>query len=107
MEKFDIDWLKKNAESIHYFGLGFIQVKINFPNRIHFYTTQLDKTVQEEEIHNHRYNFKSQILKGRFTQTIFTANKTDLSYTHYMTQESCNENDKTEFPLLSVNLLSS
>lgn len=33
----NIDWLKANSTMIHYFGLGFIQVKLGDLDRVHFY----------------------------------------------------------------------
>lgn len=60
----DIDWLKKNHQMIHYFGLGFIQLKVTDTIRLHFYTVELPKIVDDEEIHNHRYSFTSRIMKG-------------------------------------------
>lgn len=66
------DWLKQNCESIRYFGLGFIQINIkNTRRRYHFYTPETAPTANKEEIHNHRYNFKSNILYGSIKQTIY------------------------------------
>lgn len=56
--------LQNNYKIIHYFGLGFIQLKINDDVRYHFYTKELPSILPKEEIHNHRYNFTSEILKG-------------------------------------------
>lgn len=67
----DIDWLKKNHLLIHYFGLGFIQLKINQYHRMHFYTKELPAIVPEEDIHNHRYNFTSHVVKGYLSQEIY------------------------------------
>ncbi len=83
------DWIIKNAEAIHYFGLGFIQVKLNNFERLHFYTKELDSTVQPEEIHNHRYNFVSTVLKGHLKQDIYEFIY-NAGNTHIMSKESCN-----------------
>lgn len=82
----DIDWLKKNCSMIHFFGLGFIQLKINNQYRLHFYTKDLQSIIGEEDIHNHRYDFSSRILKGHFSQEIFKAIEGN---THIKEDESC------------------
>lgn len=64
-----IDMLKSCNHGIHYFGLGFIQIKVNNIN-YHFYTNKW--TIIEDNIHTHKYNFTSNILKGKLTQTIYT-----------------------------------
>jgi hypothetical protein len=98
----NINWLKENAKLIHYFGLGFIQIKLNENERIHFYTNKLARTVQEEEIHNHRYNFVSRILKGIFTQTIYEIDYSGADF--ILTQETCKE-EKISFPKVPCNII--
>ena len=94
MEKYlDLDWLWANKTMVHYFGLGFIQLKIDNHHRVHFYTNDLMKTVGDEEIHNHRYNFVSEVLKGEFSQDIYDVTPVSMEEaTHLLSQESCNEN---------------
>lgn len=92
----NIDWLKSEAAMIHYFGLGFIQLKLKDPSvRIHFYTKLLPPIVAEEDIHNHRYGFKSYIIKGEFTQELFLpvrVTDTDQEDSSYVIEkESCKE----------------
>jgi hypothetical protein len=84
----DIDWLKANHQMVHYFGLGFIQLKMNHQDRLHFYTSELPPTVPEEDVHNHRYCFTSTILKGYFRQELFRVVEGD---THLREQETCKE----------------
>ena len=97
-EFLDIDWLKKNYQMVHYFGLGFIQLKLNQEERLHFYTDKIKKTVEEEEVHNHRYNFVSTILSGNFQQEVYEVNAAAHEKQYYLTQETCNAEDKQEFP---------
>lgn len=66
-----IEDLKKNYQMIHYFGLGFIQLKLNDTYRLHFYTDRISKILDEEEVHNHRYDFTSYVLKGKFNMKLF------------------------------------
>lgn len=92
----DLSFLQNNHSRIYFFGLGFIQVKINDKYRVHFYTKELPSTTMLEEIHNHRYDFKSDILKGTLTQELYgyTLNP-DGEYR--LTQETCNPSNKKEF----------
>ncbi len=89
-----VDWLKDNIELIHYFGLGFIQLKINKEYRLHFYTPELPPIVPKEDVHNHRYDFTSMILKGIFTQEIYGIVSNEN--THITREESCNPDVKCE-----------
>ncbi len=63
--------LKKRCTKIHYFGLGFIQIKLGDRHRLHVYTEALPPIVESDEIHDHRYNFYSTVLHGSFHQEIF------------------------------------
>lgn len=99
----NIDWIKKNHQKIHYFGLGFIQVKLSDTERLHFYTDELPKTVQQEEIHNHRYNFVSKILFGEMLHYIYEVDE-NPNGEYLLTKESCNEDNKLNDPGISVNI---
>jgi hypothetical protein len=91
--KLEIDWLKKNHQMIHYFGLGFIQLKIDKHNRLHFYTPELPPIIDEEDIHNHRYDFTSSILRGKMEQQLFVEIP---GATHIKEDESCQADVKPE-----------
>ncbi len=54
-----------------YFGLGFFQLKLNDSNRIHYYHADLKPILHEEEVHDHRYWFFSNVLKGSLTNKIW------------------------------------
>lgn len=54
-----------------YFGLGFIQLKVDNVYRYHFYHNSLHAIVPEDEIHDHRYYFKSHVLQGTFIQLLY------------------------------------
>lgn len=70
----NIDWLRsmseKNGTPPHWFGLGFIQLKLTENTRIHFWLPWL-KGSEREEIHNHRYNFVSRVLAGSLHKEIY------------------------------------
>ena len=80
-----IDQLKNNYTRLYYFGLGFIQLKLDETYRLHFYTDQLDQNT--DSVHNHRYDFTSKILKGSFTNRIYDLVEGDK---YLLTNESCN-----------------
>ncbi len=88
MNYLDVKWLKANHQMIHYFGLGFIQLKIDQKHRMHFYTGELPAIVSEEDIHNHRYDFTSRVLMGVLEQEFFAITDGD---THVLEKESCKE----------------
>lgn len=90
----DLDWLKHNCQMIHYFGLGFIQLKIDKEYRMHFYTPELPPIISEEDVHNHRYDFTSVILCGSLTQEIYEC--VDEKDTHILEEESCQPGIKCE-----------
>jgi len=64
---FDIDWLRSKGAEPHWFGLGFIQLKLDAYERMHFWHPDLTADINEEELHDHRYAFRSAILVGSLT----------------------------------------
>lgn len=89
IEQVRIDTLKKEAEFIHYFGLGFIQIKLTPETRMHFYAKELPPIISEEDLHDHRYDFTSHILSGVLRQEIFGIAEGN---THILELENCKEN---------------
>src|SRR5690606_30989934 len=63
----DIDHLRSYGATPHWFGLGFIQLKLTNDTRIHFWHPALMADTPEEELHDHRYRFHSHILLGNIT----------------------------------------
>lgn len=96
-----VDWLKKNHQMIHYFGLGFIQLKIDKYRRLHFYTSELPPIVDDEDVHNHRYNFTSFVLKGDFCQHVFDVVP---GMTHVMEEETCRKGEEAKCWVVSCSL---
>lgn len=64
-----LDLLQKSHTKIHFFGLGFIQVKMNDDSRYHFYHPELESFV--ENPHNHRYYFTSTVIRGSLRNHIW------------------------------------
>lgn len=92
----DIDFLKANCQRLYFFGLGFIQVKLNESERVHFYTNAFQKTTVAEEVHNHRYDFESTIIKGLIVQELFSYRLEDEGDS-WITKETCNPEIKQVF----------
>lgn len=92
-----VDWLKNESTMIHYFGLGFIQIKLKNPSlRIHIYTELLPPITSEEDIHNHRYDFTSYIVKGEFKQELFSSTHSESLESKYIIEaESCKEGQES------------
>lgn len=82
----DIKFLKQNAKMIHAFGLGFIQIKLSDTIRLHVYCSDVKITTDPEDLHDHRYNFESHILKGKLVNEIYSIFDGD---THKLSFESC------------------
>lgn len=54
-----------------WFGLGFIQLKMDENNRFHFWHPELPtNSVYEHEWHDHRYDFKSSVIVGSITNEL-------------------------------------
>ena len=84
-----------NGTPPHWFGLGFIQLKLTENTRIHFWLPWL-KGKEREEIHNHRYNFVSRVLAGSLHKEIYAvttpmiyAGPVDDEYTHELFTTTC------------------
>lgn len=64
-------FLRKNHTKIHYWGLGFIQVKVGEDVNYHFYIEELPATFNIETPHNHPRDFHSTILFGVLEETLY------------------------------------
>lgn len=92
----------KTMGTPEYFGLGFIQLKIDTKYRMHFYHDDLIPIVPDEELHDHRYNFTSHILNGTFTQEIYDFQETEDG-THQLKEVDCqNPDNKMEGSVLGT-----
>ncbi len=101
--KLDINLLKKEFQMIHFFGLGFVQLKVDNNLRYHFYHPDLKLIVDDEEIHNHRYDFISTILAGSLTNHLYDYS-ISKNGTHLLEKESCNQSLKINNEPLNVNI---
>ena len=64
-------WLRAHGDA-HYFGLGFIQIKLDAIWRVHVWTPDWPTIPGAEyELHDHRYAFNSEVLKGALHHELF------------------------------------
>ena len=83
----DIEHLKALGVTPHYFGLGFIQLKLDDTRRLHFWVPEWPTIPgSESELHDHRYDFSSSVLKGAVEHDIFA-----LGPVHATAFEGCLE----------------
>lgn len=101
--KLDIDFLKQHHRQIHFFGLGFVQMKLDDNLRMHFYHPDLKPIVGDEEIHNHRYDFISTVLAGRFSQRLYHVDIGEGT-DYEMVYESCTPGEEIDPQPVGVNL---
>lgn len=66
-----IEVLQRHNLKPRWFGLGFIQVKVDEKLRYHFWHPELVATVPPEEIHDHRYAYHSRIIRGKMDQRFY------------------------------------
>jgi hypothetical protein len=83
-----VDSLRASGCIPHWFGLGFIQLKLNDSQRLHFWHPDLAQDVPEEELHDHRYEFESKILVGELTHQVFEFKQSEDG-DHEMVHVSC------------------
>lgn len=61
---------KKYNSEPHWFGLGFVQLKLSDTERMHFWIPEIPRR-EREEIHNHRYDFDSTVLAGTLMHEVY------------------------------------
>lgn len=68
----DWDYWKSTGATPHYFGLGFIQLKVEADRRLHFWVPHWPSIPgSATELHDHRYDFTSTVLQGAVEQDVF------------------------------------
>ena len=93
----DYEYLRENHEMIHFFGLGFVQLKLNLEQRLHFYHPDLPPFVDQP--HNHRYDFTSEVLKGGLHNIIWREDPNDPDGEPCVLRfDSCTADDNLEIP---------
>jgi hypothetical protein len=87
-----VESLRATGAVPNYFGLGFIQMKFNETYRMHFWHPALSAIVGEEELHDHRYDFKSHVLHGSTTHEVYEFLPDDVG-DHGLYEVSCKPGD--------------
>ena len=94
LEDISINYLKDNHLDIYYFGLGFIQLKIDLEFRLHVYHPDLPAFIDKEP-HDHRYHFTSKVLKGTMENILYEIIN-DSNGEYMVEYETCNTDIKLE-----------
>jgi hypothetical protein len=70
----DVAALRQMGVTAHYFGLGFIQIKLDATWRLHVWVPEWPTIPgAESELHDHRYDFVSTVLCGALRHELFAA----------------------------------
>lgn len=70
----DVDALRHMDVHAHYFGLGFIQIKLDAQWRLHVWVPEWPTIPgAETELHDHRYAFESIVLCGALHHELYAA----------------------------------
>lgn len=96
----DIDALRQSGARPHYFGLGFIQLKLSRAHRLHFWVPEWPVIPGAfDELHNHRYDFHSSVLKGSLAQKVYSIGPIKTSGDHEdweVIQVGCSSKEESE-----------
>jgi hypothetical protein len=88
-----VEWFREAALEAHYFGLGFVQIKVSDSERWHFYSDSVPRITGEEEVHNHRYSFISQVMAGELVTDFWREVRGN---THQLYNVSCKPGETEE-----------
>jgi len=90
-----------------YFGLGFIQITVP-SGRYHFYCKDLNPSLDDEEVHNHRYWFRSEVLKGVLWNGIYSVIEDEEQGQYEVADVTCKpgQTGEPEILMKSVSLVS-
>jgi hypothetical protein len=97
MKYLDYDYLRSTGKVPHWFGLGFIQLKLTDDTRMHFWHPEYRQNVPLEELHNHRYDFHSEVLLGRITHEVHDVWEAQNDGDCLLVQVSCDPDKPAPF----------
>ena len=95
----ETDFLRSLGATPYYFGLGFVQLKLNDVWRMHFWVPEWPTILgAESEFHNHRYEFCSKVLLGCLQHEIvcLTPDKLPPDKMMEVIQVSCKPNQSED-----------
>lgn len=100
----DVEFLRQHCYDIHAFGLGFIQIKLDYGPRVHLYTRRVSQTTEPEDVHDHRYGFTSTVIQGRLVNELWNVIQDPLGEFE-LTQVTCKPGvEGTPEPLFNCRL---
>ncbi|MEE8608946.1 MAG: hypothetical protein V3S55_15185 [Nitrospiraceae bacterium] len=75
---------KETKEAISLHGLGFLQIKLGGSQRLHIWHPDLPRRscFKHSQVHNHRFNFSSTVLKGMQINDTFAVFEDETNATH-------------------------
>ena len=84
----DVASLRASGAVPHWFGLGFVQLKLDETTRVHFWSPSHGQITPEDELHDHRYGFVSKVVAGSMVHEVWNWEPRDDG-DHEMTEVSC------------------
>lgn len=96
-----VDGLRAAGAVPKWFGLGFIQIKLNDTQRMHFWHPDLSADTPEEELHDHRYFFTSHVVAGETTHEEWFFRQDDHG-DHEMVSVNCKPGSSGEEKLIGL-----
>ncbi len=97
-----VDGLRKLDGKVSYMGLGVIKYKFRNNRAYHFYSEMAPAIV--EDIHEHRFNFTSKVVKGALKNYIYDVQGQDKNSTLQVERGECTANAErtTEVPNANI-----
>jgi len=94
LETLSMDYLRGLGAKPHYMGLGVIKLPINQRYSFHFYSERAE--VICEDPHNHRFGFKSTIIKGTMDNYIYSAEQSETPTPYVLEFGKCEPGSSME-----------
>ena len=82
-----MDYLRGLGANPHYNGLGVVKLPINSRYGYHFYSERAE--IMCENVHEHRFNFRSTVLKGTLRNFLYTIKAGNPASSLIMEQGGC------------------
>lgn len=99
--------LRNSGAEPKWFGLGFIQIKLDHRRRMHFWHPELSADTPEEELHDHRYDFNSRVVLGEITHEVYSLNeilelRSDSEFLSRAKDELCRHAGEAVYTMVNV-----
>jgi hypothetical protein len=101
-----IDALRElgDRESVipHYMGLGVVKLPVSPRYAYHFYSDQAE--IFCDPIHEHRFNFTSTVVRGRFKNTLYTLFDDDPNSPYVVEEGECGPDTEKNITMRNVRI---